>query len=47
MNADDDERTADMANPAAEHADGLGRETADCIVSTVCFVKSSPTKSAL
>ena len=34
MQRNDDERTAGMANPAAEHTDGLGRETADCIIST-------------
>ena len=34
MNADDDERTADMANPAAKHTDEFRRETADYIIST-------------
>ena len=34
MNADDDERTADMANPAAKYTDEFRRETADYIIST-------------
>ena len=34
MHANDDERTADMANPAAKYADEFRRETADCIIST-------------
>lgn len=34
MHINDDERTADMANPAAKHADEFRRETADCIIST-------------
>lgn len=34
MHANDDERTADMANPAAKYAEEFRRETADCIIST-------------
>ena len=34
MHTKDDERTADMANPAAKHADEFRHETADCIIST-------------
>ncbi len=34
MHANDDERAADMANPAAKHADEFRRETADRIIST-------------
>lgn len=32
MHANDDERTADVANPAAKHADEFRREAADCII---------------
>ena len=34
MKRNDDERTANMANLAAKHADGLGRETSDYVIST-------------
>ena len=34
MHTNDDERTADMANPAATYADEFRRETADYIIST-------------
>lgn len=34
MHTNDGERTADMANPAAKHADEFRRETADRIIST-------------
>lgn len=34
MHTNDGERTADMANPAAKHADEFRRETADCIIAT-------------
>ena len=34
MQCDDDERTADMADPAAKYTDEFGRETADHAIST-------------
>lgn len=34
MHTNDDERTADMANPAAKYTDEFRRETADYIIST-------------
>lgn len=34
MHINDDERTADMANPAAKYTDEFRRETVDCIIST-------------
>lgn len=34
MNTNDNERTADMANPATKYTDELRHETADYIIST-------------